>query len=146
MDIEAMKGGYNMNEMDDVLKTLGKHYNQKAQTYFWAALDEDSYMRTQADMRQEAGLSPTEFRKLMADARFLEMLDVASDAMMYASLAQVRNARLAFAKEFSGVSDRKAFLDKYDADEEVDDSGSGITIINNLGPATDDVQPDVAND
>jgi hypothetical protein len=133
-------------DVDEIFTILGKHYNQGAQEFFWLTLSEDSYTKTQDELRREAGIDTKTYRRLMADARFTEMLDVMSDQLMYASLAQVRNARLAFAKEFSGVSDRKAFLERYDAEEESEEQTTGITIINNMAPDATSVKPDAVAD
>lgn len=125
-------------ELDEILETLNKEYSAEAIEFFWLNLDEDSYTKTDEELMKEAGLTKSKYRLLMSDLRFVQMLNDGADAMMYASVAKVKMARKAYALEFSGGADRKAFLERYD-DEEDGDAGNGINFIVNMPDVEDSI-------
>lgn len=125
-------------ELDEILEILNKEYSAEAIEFFWLNLDEDSYTKTDEELMKEAGLTKSKYRLLMSDLRFVQMLNDGADAMMYASVAKVKMARKAYALEFSGGADRKAFLERYD-DEEDGDAGNGINFIVNMPDVEDSI-------
>lgn len=121
-----------LDEIWDYVKTL----SDEQRALFFVMIGDDVYMKTDKDIREEAGMSRAEQSKMLRNRTFMDAVNDAVDMLTEDSMYKVLRARLAFSLTLTGVKDRDYMAKRY-LDEEVG-GGEQIVINNNISNPDED--------
>lgn len=121
-----------LDEIWDYVKTL----SDEQRALFFVMIGDDVYMKTDKDIREEAGMSRSEQSKMLRNRTFMDAVNDAVDMLTEDSMYKVLRARLAFSLTLTGVKDRDYMAKRY-LDEEVG-GGEQIVINNNISNPDED--------
>lgn len=121
-----------LDEIWDYVKTL----NDEQRALFFVMIGDDVYMKTDKDIREEAGMSRSEQSRMLRNRTFMDAVNDAVDMLTEDSMYKVLRARLAFSLTLTGVKDRDYMAKRY-LDEEVG-GGEQIVINNNISDPDED--------
>lgn len=121
-----------LDEIWDYVKTL----SDEQRALFFVMIGDDVYMKTDKDIREEAGISRSEQSRMLRNRTFMDAVNDAVDMLTEDSMYKVLRARLAFSLTLTGVKDRDYMAKRY-LDEEVG-GGEQIVINNNISNPDED--------
>lgn len=121
-----------LDEIWDYVKTL----SDEQRALFFVMIGDDVYMKTDKDIREEAGMSRSEQSRMLRNRTFMDAVNDAVDMLTEDSMYKVLRARLAFSLTLTGVKDRDYMAKRY-LDEEVG-GGEQIVINNNISNPDED--------
>lgn len=121
-----------LDEIWDYVKTL----SDEQRALFFVMIGDDVYMKTDKDIREEAGMSRSEQSKMFRNRTFMDAVNDTVDMLTEDSMYKVLRARLAFSLTLTGVKDRDYMAKRY-LDEDVG-SGEQIVINNNVSNPDED--------
>lgn len=121
-----------LDEIWDYVKTL----SDEQRALFFVMIGDDVYMKTDKDIREEAGMSRSEQSRMLRNRTFMDAVNDAVDMLTEDSMYKVLRARLAFSLTLTGVKDRDYMAKRY-LDEEVG-GGEQIVINNNISDPDED--------
>ena len=121
-----------LDEIWDYVKTL----SDEQRALFFVMIGDDVYMKTDKDIREEAGMSRSEQSRMLRNRTFMDAVNDAVDMLTEDSMYKVLRARLAFSLTLTGVKDSDYMAKRY-LDEEVG-GGEQIVINNNISDPDED--------
>ena len=121
-----------LDEIWDYVKTL----SDEQRALFFVMIGDDVYMKTDKDIREEAGMSRSEQSRMLRNRTFMDAVNDAVDMLTEDSMYKVLRARLAFSLTLTGVKDRDYMAKRY-LDEDVG-GGEQIVINNNISNPDED--------
>lgn len=121
-----------LDEIWDYVKTL----SDEQRALFFVMIGDDVYMKTDKDIREEAGMSRSEQSRMLRNRTFMDAVNDAVDMLTEDSMYKVLRARLAFSLTLTGVKDRDYMAKRY-LNEEVG-GGEQIVINNNISDPDED--------
>ena len=125
-----------MEDLDEIWEYV-QTLTDEQRALFFVMIGDDVYMKTDKDIREEAGMSRSEQSRMLRNRTFMDAVNDAVDMLTEDSMYKVLRARLAFSLTLTGVKDRDYMAKRY-LDEEVG-GGEQIVINNNIpNPDEDD--------
>lgn len=124
-----------MEDLDEIWKYV-ETLSDEQRALFFVMIGDDVYMKTDKDIREEAGMSRSEQSKMLRNRTFMDAVNDAVDMLTEDSMYKVLRARLAFSLTLTGVKDRDYMAKRY-LDEEVG-GGEQIVINNNISNPDED--------
>lgn len=124
-----------MEDLDEIWEYV-ETLSDEQRALFFVMIGDDVYMKTDKDIREEAGISRAEQSKMLRNRTFMDAVNDAVDMLTEDSMYKVLRARLAFSLALTGVKDRDYMAKRY-LDEEVG-GGEQIVINNNISNPDED--------
>lgn len=124
-----------MEDLDEIWEYV-QTLTDEQRALFFVMIGDDVYMKTDKDIREEAGITRTEQSKMLRNRTFMDAINDAVDMLTEDSMFKVLRARLAFSLTLTGVKDRDYMAKRY-LDEDVG-GGEQIVINNNISDPDED--------
>jgi len=124
-----------MEDLDEIWEYV-ETLTDEQRALFFVMIGDDVYMKTDKDIREEAGITRTEQSKMLRNRTFMDAVNDAVDMLTEDSMYKVLRARLAFSLTLTGVKDRDYMAKRY-LDEDVG-GGEQIVINNNISNPDED--------
>lgn len=124
-----------MEDLDEIWEYV-ETLTDEQRALFFVMIGDDVYMKTDKDIREEAGMSRSEQSRMLRNRTFMDAVNDAVDMLTEDSMYKVLRARLAFSLTLTGVKDRDYMAKRY-LDEEVG-GGEQIVINNNISNPDED--------
>lgn len=124
-----------MEDLDEIWEYV-QTLTDEQRALFFVMIGDDVYMKTDKDIREEAGITRTEQSKMLRNRTFMDAINDAVDMLTEDSMFKVLRARLAFSLTLTGVKDRDYMAKRY-LDEDVG-GGEQIVINNNISNPDED--------
>lgn len=124
-----------MEDLDEIWEYV-QTLTDEQRALFFVMIGDDVYMKTDKDIREEAGMSRSEQSRMLRNRTFMDAVNDAVDMLTEDSMYKVLRARLAFSLTLTGVKDRDYMAKRY-LDEEVG-GGEQIVINNNISNPDED--------
>lgn len=124
-----------MEDLDEIWEYV-ETLSDEQRALFFVMIGDDVYMKTNKDIREEAGITRTEQSKMLRNRTFMDAVNDTVDMLTEDSMFKVLRARLAFSLTLTGVKDRDYMAKRY-LDEEVG-GGEQIVINNNISNPDED--------
>ena len=124
-----------MEDLDEIWEYV-QTLTDEQRALFFVMIGDDVYMKTDKDIREEAGMSRSEQSRMLRNRTFMDAVNDAVDMLTEDSMYKVLRARLAFSLTLTGVKDRDYMAKRY-LDEEVG-GGEQIVINNNISDPDED--------
>ena len=113
-----------MEDLDEIWEYL-ETLTDEQRALFFVMIGDDVYMKTDKDIREEAGISRTEQSKMLRNRTFMDAVNDAVDMLTEDSMYKVLRARLAFSLALTGVN--------WGGDEITTvGTGAEVSILNNI--------------
>lgn len=124
-----------MEDLDEIWEYV-QTLTDEQRALFFVMIGDDVYMKTDKDIREEAGITRTEQSKMLRNRTFMDAVNDTVDMLTEDSMFKVLRARLAFSLTLTGVKDRDYMAKRY-LDEDVG-GGEQIVINNNISDPDED--------
>ena len=124
-----------MEDLDEIWEYV-QTLTDEQRALFFVMIGDDVYMKTDKDIREEAGITRTEQSKMLRNRTFMDAVNDTVDMLTEDSMFKVLRARLAFSLTLTGVKDRDYMAKRY-LDEDVG-GGEQIVINNNISNPDED--------
>lgn len=124
-----------MEDLDEIWEYV-QTLTDEQRALFFVMIGDDVYMKTDKDIREEAGIARTEQSKMLRNRTFMDAVNDTVDMLTEDSMFKVLRARLAFSLTLTGVKDRDYMAKRY-LDEDVG-GGEQIVINNNISNPDED--------